>query len=378
MKIAIILAQPPAREGNAGGRCAVGLIQGLIDHGVEVRAVAARQHWAPDAEEPPGSPVEIVEIPRPRKEFGHRLRKLRRPRSELAHRAFMERVADVARWADVVHLEQSETAWCAEGIDAPHVLHLHYLVGLDRDLGKPWTREFRDTVELMLLERAIVRRFRHLVASSPIVASRLRARAPSSEVTLAPLSLDPHHYPRASLGGGLAGFIGTAVWPPTRSAAEKLIDEIWPRVRAGSPTTTLKIAGRGMAELQDRRSAAHPGVAFEGEVESGGNFISGLDLLLYPLVKGSGMKVKVLEAMACGVPVVTTSQGAEGIAPTKGVVVARSDEEMVSAAISILRDGVERTSRGAAARETFLAHYEPGVATAPLVDLYERVASTGR
>jgi len=71
------------------------------------------------------------------------------------------------------------------------------------------------------------------------------------------------------------------------------------------------------------------------------------------------MKVKVLEALACGIPVVTTPDGAEGIAPNAGVVVHATDADLAKAAIAILSDSAERTERGVVARATFLERYAP-------------------
>jgi glycosyltransferase involved in cell wall biosynthesis len=104
-----------------------------------------------------------------------------------------------------------------------------------------------------------------------------------------------------------------------------------------------------------------------------GEFLRGLSLLLYPLERGSGMKVKVLEAIASGLPVVTTPAGAEGIEAGEGVVVESEPERLAAAAATILRDESERRERGAAARAAFERAYTPGPATAPIADLYNRM-----
>jgi glycosyltransferase involved in cell wall biosynthesis len=107
---------------------------------------------------------------------------------------------------------------------------------------------------------------------------------------------------------------------------------------------------------------------------SSADFFGQLSLLLYPVARGSGMKVKVLEAMASGVPVVTTSIGAEGIAPNDGVVVADDPAQLARAASRILLDGSERTERGSAGLACFTQRYTPGPATEPLLPVYEAIA----
>jgi glycosyltransferase involved in cell wall biosynthesis len=87
------------------------------------------------------------------------------------------------------------------------------------------------------------------------------------------------------------------------------------------------------------------------------------------------MKVKVLESLASGLPVVTTPSGAEGVTPNDGVAVAVSDEALVDAAVELLVDPGARRQRGAAAIRCFEQHHSPGPATAPLLDVYERLLS---
>jgi len=87
------------------------------------------------------------------------------------------------------------------------------------------------------------------------------------------------------------------------------------------------------------------------------------------------MKVKVLESLAAGLPVVTTTAGAEGIQAEGGMIVDDEDDRLAAAAAQILVDVRERRERGAAARATFLRRYSPLPATEPLAELYRRMAA---
>ena len=111
-----------------------------------------------------------------------------------------------------------------------------------------------------------------------------------------------------------------------------------------------------------------------GEVPSAVAFLRGLSVLLYPIMRGSGVKVKTLESVACGLPVVTTPQGAEGVDVGDGIVVETDVSELAAAAAAILNDVQERRERGSAARAAFLRRYTPQPATEPLVDLYRTLA----
>jgi glycosyltransferase involved in cell wall biosynthesis len=369
MRVLVVLAQPPLPEGGATGKIGLGLLRGLASHGLDVRAVAARRHFNVPGETPAGLEVEVVPV-EPSPSWRARLDRYRRPRSELAG-AFTDRVRDLARDADVVHLEETETAWCDRGLATPSALHIHYLVRRDRDLGAPWRREFRDVLEQRRAERIALRTHRHLVASSPQVGAELRRYAPGAEVVLAPITLDPSLYPPAPLDGPpVAGVIGTAAWPPTAEAMRELVDVVWPLVRRRVPDARLVVAGRGT----DALGLAGPGVEVQGEVESASAFVRGLSVLLFPQRRGSGMKVKTLEAIASGVPVVTTPAGAEGIATNDGVIVSEEPAVLADAAVELLADAATRRERGAAALAAFAASYSPGPATRPLVELYSRLA----
>jgi glycosyltransferase involved in cell wall biosynthesis len=366
VRVLVVLTQPPLPEGGAPGKVATGLLRGLAAHGVDVQAVAARTETAFAGEVPADLPVEVVAVP-PLSPWQARLGRLARPRAELAGGRFEARVRELARHADVVHLEQPETVWCAEGLTVPAAVHIHYLSRRDRPLGAPWRRQFRDVLDATRVERRAASRLRYLLASSPLVAEALR-RESKAEVALAPLSLDPGLYGTAPLGAPRAGLIGTAGWPPTAGAMRALAEDVWPRVKRLAPDAQLVVAGRSTGGLGLR-----PGLEVLGEVPSAHEFFQEISVLVFPLRRGSGMKVKVLEAMASGVPVVTTPAGAEGIDPSDGVVVHTEPDALAAATAELLADEDARRQRGAAARADFESRYAPEPATEPIVELYARM-----
>jgi glycosyltransferase involved in cell wall biosynthesis len=220
-----------------------------------------------------------------------------------------------------------------------------------------------------------VRRHRYLVANSTTVADEIRRETPDADVTVVPLVLDPDHY-QLSPGGGapVVGFIGSGGWPMTAAAAHRLVDRVWPLVRREIPEARLRVAGRRMDRLGLR---AGDGVEIQGAVPSGSDFMREVSVLLFAPVEGSGTKVKVLEALASGLPVVTNATGAEGIASNDGVVVVEEDEALARAAVSILRDPEERKQRSAAGLEAFEKGHTPRVAAGMLFELYSRMANSG-
>jgi glycosyltransferase involved in cell wall biosynthesis len=328
-----------------------------------VLAIAANQHFA--GLPPRDLSVELVDIA---PQAGG-LRRLFRPNENLARGPFSDRVRELAGTVDVVHLEQVATAGCDRGLAVPSVVHVHYRVRRDHPLGPPWRNEFRWVASNAAAERRAIRRQRYLLASSPLIAADLAAENPRAQVVRAPLSLDPQYYRRACLDGPpVAGIIGSATWPTTAAAVRRLVHRVWPRVVRHVPEARLLVAGRGMESLVHSSPAAH--VEVVGEVPSSALFLEQLSTLVFPLERGSGMKVKVLESLAAGVPVVTTPSGSEGVEDNGGVVVRERDDELADAVVQVLRDARERRERGALAHAIFLDRYSPRPATEPVVDMY--------
>jgi glycosyltransferase involved in cell wall biosynthesis len=196
-------------------------------------------------------------------------------------------------------------------------------------------------------------------------------------VWTAPLTLTPEPYRRAPLDGPLrVGMIGTAAWPPTAAALRALVEEVWPGVRRRVPEARLLVAGRGTAAMGLRG----PGMEVRGEVPSSTAFLSELSVLAYPVPRGSGVKVKVLEALATGLPVVTTPPGAEGLVAPGGLVVTPVGDvrAAVDAVSRVLEDPAARLAAGRAARRGFDERYTPERATETLPALYRRMVDGAR
>jgi glycosyltransferase involved in cell wall biosynthesis len=348
------------------------MLRGLAAHGLTVTTVAPLWQGGVMSAPPPDLDVEVVALgPAP---VGARslTARLRQPIAELAAESFAAVVQQRARNVDVVHLDQIETApLAALTAGVPTALHLHYRARLDAPLGPPWQPEFRDRAKFVLAERGAVRAVRWLIANTPEVAASFTRRGRQAP-TVVPLPLDPLDYESATHEGPpRLGIIGTASWAPTAAAMRRLIEDVWPLVVARVPDGELLVAGRGCAALDS--GVARRGVRFLGEVESASQFLRSLSVLAYPPARGSGTKVKVLEALASAVPVVVTRPGAEGLEPNDGLIVESSDDAIAGQIVSLLLDPDERRRRGAAGRAYITRRHAPVPSTEPLVALYGRM-----
>jgi glycosyltransferase involved in cell wall biosynthesis len=116
---------------------------------------------------------------------------------------------------------------------------------------------------------------------------------------------------RAKRARGLTvGAVGSMTWQPNRWGMDWFVREAWPLVRRQMPEARLRIAGRGSERLP---YAGFGGVECLGPLHDPDEFYESLDLVTAPVRGGAGIKVKVLDAAARGLPVVTTPKGFEGL-----------------------------------------------------------------
>lgn len=152
------------------------------------------------------------------------------------------------------------------------------------------------------------------------------------------------------VANGYVAFIGNFSHAPNRDALEWLLKDIWPKVRARRPGAELRIAGPQIpAHIQ---SDAGQGVNVVGFVDDIGEFYAQAAMALVPYRFGGGVKIKALEAMAHGCPVVATTIGAEGlkVENLKHILVADEPEAFAGAISALLASTDDCAVLGEAAR----------------------------
>lgn len=150
--------------------------------------------------------------------------------------------------------------------------------------------------------------------------------------------------------------IGSMDWEPNKEAINWLLDEIWPQVE--NENIALHLAGRHMpGYITDQ---ATKNMLVHGEVSSAVDFMAAHDIMIAPLLSGSGMRVKIIEAMGMGKAVITTKIGAEGINYTDGdnIFIADTADEMVKTIRNLLENPKEVRRVGDNARQLIESHYD--------------------
>lgn len=142
-------------------------------------------------------------------------------------------------------------------------------------------------------------------------------------------------------------------------AVKFAINDILPRVTSAGPQCTLHLTGFA-SELLPRRVSGHCAVQVEGFVPDLPAFLSQMQIAVLPMRLGAGIKIKVLECMAAGLPVVTTPTGAEGIAGVDGVhfLIGQTADELAGHVTALLHNESLRVRIGGAAREFIRANYD--------------------
>src|SRR5262249_6145485 len=134
--------------------------------------------------------------------------------------------------------------------------------------------------------------------------------------------------------------IGTMYWPPNIDAVRWFAQEVLPRIRAARPATAFDVIGARPPRAI--RALTQPGrdVQVTGYVADPTAHLQRAGAVVVPVRAGSGMRVKILTALAQGLPVVSTSVGCEGIAVRSGehLLIADDPADFAAATLLLLAD----------------------------------------
>jgi polysaccharide biosynthesis protein PslH len=207
--------------------------------------------------------------------------------------------------------------------------------------------------------RGAIKRFDHVIAVSAGDAARLRELGARS-VGVVPNGAEFAEPPRAEVATEpVVLFTGSMDHAPNRDAARWLADRIWPSVRAAVPGARLRVVGRGPQE-ELRRTVRGDGVEIVGPVESMTPYYERATVVVAPLRSGGGTRLKILDALAAGRAVVSTTIGASGLElePGSHLLIADEPAEFARATAAALTDPELRRRLGDDGRAAAAARYD--------------------
>lgn len=217
---------------------------------------------------------------------------------------------------------------------------------------------------LVRFERRVCELVDAVVCVSEADAEALRQLVPGLQPMLIPNGVDVARY-RPDLPDDIPlqhpalVFTGKMDFRPNVDAMLWFCRQVWPKITARMPETHLYIVGKNPhPQLEPLRRDER--VTITGYVQDSLPYFGGADVYIVPLRIGGGTRLKVLEAMATGKALVSTTLGIEGIALTPGqhVLVGDSPDAFADAVLELLHDPVRRQVMGQAAREFVVEHYD--------------------
>lgn len=172
-------------------------------------------------------------------------------------------------------------------------------------------------------------------------------------------------------------FIGALDWMPNSEALNWFLYKVWNRLRLLHSDFELHVAGRNCPE--HLKNLKLPGVIVHGEVENSNSFISQHPVMVVPLLSGSGMRVKILEGMALGKLIITTSLGLEGIPAIhkEHIMIADTPEDFIACFEYIYSHPEEMIRMGHQAVQFVSERYDTYKIAAGLLHKYQSLIDTG-
>jgi glycosyltransferase involved in cell wall biosynthesis len=229
---------------------------------------------------------------------------------------------------DVVHLESLFTtpyiATLRRHSKARIVLRSHNLEHVIQErlaqeehnlLKKPYRRFLAR--QLKTYEDAVLDQVDAVATITAADARHMESHGSSTPIATVPFGLDPAEYVRPAPEGPPIFFhLGSMDWMPNEEGVRWLLRAVWPRVMQAHPQARLHLAGNRMPK--DMIRARVPGTTVTGRVPDAIGYMAGRHVMLVPLFSAGGMRVKIIEGMAMGKCVISTTVGAEGIHCTDG------------------------------------------------------------
>jgi glycosyltransferase involved in cell wall biosynthesis len=155
-------------------------------------------------------------------------------------------------------------------------------------------------------------------------------------------------------------FLGSLDWRPNLDAVSVLLTEIFPKVRAVQASARLSVVGRNPPAWLNEQIQANAGVSLHANVNDVRPYLARCGMLAVPLRIGGGSRLKILEALACETPVVSTRIGAEGLHLDHGQHLQVTDgiEDMADALIRCIRNPQAAQTQARSGRQRVLERYD--------------------
>lgn len=299
-----------------------------------------------------------------------------------AMRDLIDRLVAQTRF-DVVHADQLNMAQYAARVpgarkvlDAHNALWLLYK-RLWQTMGpgpKKWLLE-RDWQLLKQYEGRLCREFEAVLAVSVEDQAALEEAAGRAlDVRVIPIAVDTDELAPVTRQAGADHIlhIGTMFWPPNIDAILWFLEEVWPLVRTQRPDVIFDIVGANPPPEIVAYGEREANVNVTGYVTDPAPYYQSAGVMIVPVRAGGGMRVKILNALAQELPLVTTTIGCEGIAveSEQHLLIADTPQAFAEASLRLLDDRSLAEALGRNGRHLIQSTYDYRAACLPLNEVY--------
>jgi glycosyltransferase involved in cell wall biosynthesis len=245
-----------------------------------------------------------------------------------------------------------------------------------------WKRIY-EYLRALRFERRAIQRFDevHLctTANRRFLESYLSESPPLYEGLRAGIDVERYRYVASGRESNTLLFVGNFRHPPNQEALSWFVRQVMPTILEKRRQTRLMVVG-AQASQMFVDSVAGPGVEFVGEVDDIREPLSRYSVFLAPILTGSGVRVKLLEAFAAGIPVVSTPLGAEGLTESKAVIAALADgaRSFADRVLHLLENPKDAQAMARAARLEVEANWDSATITRRLHAHYANVVERKR
>lgn len=204
--------------------------------------------------------------------------------------------------------------------------------------------------------------------------TRRCGEAVKSDIVVIPITVDTDEVSpiKRQPGADHLVYVGTMYWPPNVDGVLWFASEVWPLIRAKRPIAQFDVVGARPPQLVVALGQDGSGINVAGYVEDLDAYLTRTGVFIVPLRAGGGMRVKILNALAQGLPIVSTSLGCEGIQVTHGqdILIVDTPAEFAQATLQVLNDPELAAQLGRNGRRLAETVYDYRVACRPLDEIY--------
>ncbi|MBI4402679.1 MAG: glycosyltransferase family 4 protein [Deltaproteobacteria bacterium] len=366
LRIVLVFNEAPLPDGNAAAKWYYVLLKGLVERGHRVTSFISC-----DAQQErdllkyfPSANYDLRVFRRAtRSGLIGKIKTIRRPYSYLFSTEFETNLTkELALGFDVLHLESLWSGWVGLNFSERSLINFHFLHHIDS--SKSRVLGLRNRLLDKVTKRSeyyLLNCYNHIATVSSRLSQSAKHINPSAHVHIIPIALELSRYPfeknKERPKEFVVGLVGSFNWRPSYWAGHRLIEKLWPTIKSKIPQATLKLVGWN-AKQAFLPFINDPSISIVEDVSDIQPHFTEISVFLFPLETGSGMKVKLLEAFALGVPVVTTPEGIEGLPVVDGMHAGVSDdnEGLVQRVIELYNDREKWNRYRHAARELVQSH----------------------